>query len=275
MFDMELHFFKKLLGLPKSIVLEFVQQRENHITPGHPSIFSSSQEILILLLWLRHYPVDIFLGSIFHSSKQTIRNTRIRMLHWMYDLLKDRLSLRSLEYRLEHSCRIFNTRYTYVLDGTEQAVTGSNNGVIDTRFYSAKKKKHTVNVLIVSTVENHKVLWISKCFPGSYNDQAIVDLTRAEWYDKFHPLEWGAGDHGFDASRKKGMNIDTPPDRCYPLFRIFSKKRVGSEWVNEYFHNWAVTRLPIRTPVGDPNMLDIHTMAWRLVGVFINDFWRL
>ena len=55
------------------------------------------------MIYLRHYPVDLFLCVLFNASRQTIYNTRTRVLDWLYDTLKDRLTARSLQWRLDRS----------------------------------------------------------------------------------------------------------------------------------------------------------------------------
>jgi len=147
--------FHELVGLSKESVVWLI----NQIKIGHngrTKIFSIKDEVLLFLLHIRHYPVDVFLASF--------------------------VTLQTLEWRLRHSCKILHSMYTFVLDGSEQPATGSANPILDTSFYSAKKKKHTVNILVVASL-NKKILYISPSYPGSVNDIEIVRRTRHLWYD--------------------------------------------------------------------------------------------
>jgi hypothetical protein len=45
--------------------------------------------------------------------------------------------------------KIFYHTYTWVADGSEQPVQACGNAYYDTLFYSAKKQRHTINVLVV------------------------------------------------------------------------------------------------------------------------------
>ncbi len=55
---------------------EFITKRQldTQKIHGRPTALSAASEVLILLLYLKHYPVDLFLAIIYTVSKQTLRN---------------------------------------------------------------------------------------------------------------------------------------------------------------------------------------------------------
>lgn len=61
----------QLVGLPRHYVLKLVRahaayyKRGSSKLGGRPIVLSSLEEVLLILLHLRHYPVDLFLGSMF------------------------------------------------------------------------------------------------------------------------------------------------------------------------------------------------------------------
>jgi hypothetical protein len=268
--------FEKLIGLPKYVVLDFIEKRrENRQTTskGRPLMLEPEDELLLLLIWLRHSLVDILLSSIFDISKRTATHVRQRMLKWFYNLLKDRLLLQDLDFRLANSTQMFYTTYTFVVDGTEQGVSGSKNPFINTLFYSAKKAKHTINILIVATAKGKKILYISPSYPGSYNDNTITRLTRKEWLDKFHPSETGLGDNGFDGLRQDGIKIDTPPSHEEEIYKLFSSRRIVIENVMADLKDWRALKGEMRMKAKNKEkLLKTHHMMYTVVAVFLNDF---
>jgi hypothetical protein len=138
-----------LFGLTLNVILDFIEQwtstREN--SRGQPPVLTGTDEVLLCLLHLRHYPIDLFLAVIFDISQQTCYNTITRMRDWFYNLLKDELSLQTVEWRLKHSVQFYGLSYTYALDGSEQQVTSADAAWLNGQFYSPKKCKPTTNIL--------------------------------------------------------------------------------------------------------------------------------
>jgi hypothetical protein len=263
--------FHELVGLSKESVVWLI----NQIKIGHngrPKIFSIKDEVLLFLLHIRHYPVDVFLASVWYTSKQNIRNIRNRMLDEFCEVLSPFVTLQTLEWRLRHSCKILHSMYTFVLDGSEQPATGSANPILDTSFYSAKKKKHTVNILVVASL-NKKILYISPSYPGSVNDIEIVRRTRHLWYDLLEKNENGLGDNGFNGLDEDGIQIDSPPDRNSPAYKIFSSQRIIIENVFADLKDWGVLHDEIRMPVAHKEeLLETHNKNWRVVCGLLNKF---
>ena len=70
---------------------------------------------------MRDYPRECFLASVWKTTKQTIHNTRQRMLDWFYELLKPELTVHSLNWRMQHGGTYFmHDLTTFVVDGSEQ-----------------------------------------------------------------------------------------------------------------------------------------------------------
>jgi hypothetical protein len=194
------------------------------------------------------------------------------MLKWFYLLLKDQISLRDLEFRWANSTQIFYTTCTFIVDVTEQAVSGSSNAFMDCLFYSAKKAKHTLNTLVVATAKGKKIIYISPLFLGSFNYNTITLSTRKEWLDRFHPLEIGLGDNGFDGLGKYGIKIDTPPSQEEEMYKIFSSQRICIENVMADLKDWRALKEPLRINTkSKEELLETHHMMYTIVAVFLNN----
>jgi hypothetical protein len=192
------------------------------------------------------------------------------VLDWFYSILGECLSVRSLEYRLAHAKHYFYTLCTFGIDGSEQGIKGqSTNTFYNLKFYSTKKGKHTINVLVIVAL-NGKVLWVSKAFPGSWNDNQINELMCDIWIKLFTPEEHGVGDSGFAGF---GPKIIVPPSRNSPLYSEFSAIRIVVENALADIKDWRCCKDDIRDPVNNvEKVLERHHKKWVVVSVFKNDY---
>jgi hypothetical protein len=88
-----LNEFKQLFGLSKSVVEQFINEREFiGSNQDQPKYMSTKDEIVLVLLYLCQHSVDIFLAAVFKSQK-IIYNTKHCLIVWFYQLLKNKLSI--------------------------------------------------------------------------------------------------------------------------------------------------------------------------------------
>lgn len=236
---------------------------------GAPSLLGPEDEVLLLLIYLRHYLVDGLLGLIFGVSKRSAINTRNRMLDFFYNLLAPSLELGTAEWRLKNSKELYSI-FTYVLDGSEQPVLASDSPQIDLEYYSVKKKKHTINTIVMINVRTRRIIYVSPSYPGSYNDSDILKETSEEWFPKLDPNECGMGDNGFEGF--ESLRISTPPANT-TLAKTFSKYRVRIENTIASLKDWKALKYQLRIPPSKKaNILSLHHKMWVIVSVFVNDF---
>jgi len=145
---------KKLLGVTREKLMElielYVDHRKQH-TLGQPHKLSPAEEMLLILTFLRHHLVDVLMGALFNIHQNLVGAVRKRMLHFLYDNLREELSMETREFRVAAAggCRIFRSTFTVILDGSEQPVTASGDEVLNNRFYS-KKRNNTASMLCSS-----------------------------------------------------------------------------------------------------------------------------
>jgi len=262
--------FQELVGLSKFVVEQFIQRRSLVQIKGRPPKQSAREEVLFLFIHLRQYPVDIFLAVIEEQSKQTACNSRLRMLDWFYQLLKERLSFHSLEWRLQRSFQLFHTTYTFLLDGTEQPTVQSSDPFLDAQLFSAKSNQHCITILIFGSADGKKVLGLSFSFPGSVSDLSMMRKTLLEWKKELTDNDWGLADAGFEGLEESGINLTTvkPQSNSNPLL---SSKRIEIEHLIERLKNWKALKYKLRIlPLNDP--IQYHHKCWTIIAVLINDY---
>ena len=172
--------------------------------------------------------------------------------------------------RLAQSCTFFRMRYTFIIDGSEQPCLSSRDMMRDTEFYSAKKGKHTVTILMIMSIKG-QILYLSSSFPGISTDKQLVQETKDEWMWAFDAEENGLGDLGF-TMRGDGTCIDTPPaDRASPLYRQMASIRIRIEQKFAEIKKWRATKETLRIPPAKrEKLLLTHNKYWTLAAVFVN-----
>lgn len=226
-------------------------------------VLSAKEEVLLGLIFLRHYPIDSLLGAMFQVPVRSANHIRHRIVNCFYEHFKKELN--DLEkQRIERGVVILDLLHTWVIDGSEQPVKKSSDPVTDTRFYSVKKSKHTINIVAVIAVDGF-IMWLSRSYPGSVNDREIVKQTRSDWYDKFGEDEWGLGDKGFAGFR--GWRFTIPGDPGEELSRQISRYRIRVENKFADIKQWRATREQLRA---DDNILEEHQKNWVIVSGFLN-----
>lgn len=266
--------FHELVGISQNQLSDLVAKVKTHEKnlQGAPRVFSTQEEVLLTLLWLRHHCVDLFLAAVYKTGRTTIQNIRKRMLTMLSTIAQQTISTQTLEWRLHHSCTLFHDKYTFIVDGSEQKVKKSKIPATDIKFFSAKKKQHSINILIVRSVESPRILYLSPSYAGSVHDINIVRGTRKEWYDLFDKQERGMGDAGFNGLLKEGIQIDTPPADA-DTYKVFSSKRILVENSIAAIKDWRACRDEIQISPGfEEHILDEHNKCWKIAAMLLNEY---
>lgn len=268
--------FQELVGLPKVVVDKMVQRRQEarENKRGTPCLLSPTDEIVFFLLFLRHHLVDNLLGLLFDISHQTAYNTRKRMTQYMYQEYGSLLTLKDVNWRKENGISIFEQRFTWVADGSEQPVLAPRiSSALNTYFFSAKKGRCTINILIVINIQTKQILYLSPSVGGSVNDNELVIKTAKEWHGKFEDDENGLGDKGFNGLDKEGIRITTPTGGPHELInKVISRYRVRVENVIADLKNWHALDYQLRMKTKNrEKALAFHNQLWTIGAVFVNE----
>jgi len=267
--------FEELIGVQKDFVFAFISDYDSHRRTLKKSHFhfSSMLEVLIFLIWLRQYPVGIFLASIFGSTKQTILNVTNRLQDWFYDYMKDRVNWKNYEWRLANSITLLGIIYTFILDGFEQEVGNPKNATDNIKLFSGKKGKHTVNTLlfVAASAQSKRILFFSNTVGGSMNDPALTISSTKDWISKVVEQERGLGDSIFENLGE--LPIDRIPEKNSPCYSEFCGARFIVENVIAELRDWKVLKYPIRSSLRNPKALMEHyNKQCYIVGALVNDF---
>jgi hypothetical protein len=238
---------------------------------GRPPILSPADEVLLFLLWLRHYPVDMLLAVIFAISESTVRSVRQRLLHWFYTEHKTELTLHTPKWRKDRGIVFMNHMYTFIVDGTEQPCAGSADPLRDFEFFSSKKSQHSLNILLVTALDG-TILYVSPSFGGSRIDLLVAKATLQDWFMKFEEDEYGLADSGFQGLNRCRV-FTPPPNRSDPLWKMHAHFRAIIKQRNADMKDFRATHDAWRAPVQRKEELLVeHHKVWVVVAVFVNKY---
>ena len=190
---------------------------------------------------------------------------------WFYDFLSPQLSLMTPDQRLANCVTIFGKSFTFVVDGSEQPVPSSSHHFCNGEFYSVKKGKPTVNILIVIHIETKHILFLSESCPGSQNDNEIVWKTRGKWIDQFSQQEYGLRGEGFNGISDLRIVTNGINEEFNNLMKKF---RIRVENVIETCKNFAALKNQLRVPPAPQTgkLLSTHQQNWVIGAVLVNYF---
>jgi len=212
------------------------QERQRAKGGGPQSKLDSPEKMLFfLLVYLRHYPMQEFMGALFGFTQSQANRWILRLTPLLKQALEDELVLperttANLDQLLEDSGAL-----KLLLDGTDRPIRRPKDPAKQKECYSGRKKRHTVkNVLLTC---QRAVQFLSPTAPGSQSDKRLAEpLEQVEIPTRSVVI----GDLGFQglnltnkslihpAKKPKGRELN-PAFR--PFNRVVSGVRVGIEHV--------------------------------------------
>jgi len=212
--------------------------RQRAIGGGHPFELEERDHILLTVVWLRVYPSHVVLGYLFGVSGITVGRTIQRVLPILEQAGHDTMRMpdpgkkrrRNLDDLLRDTPQL-----AVVIDSFEQRLQRVKDKSEADRYYSGKKKQHTLKSQVAVNEQTGQIVDTSQSVPGPTADMnlleqsglmerlpdgvgAIGDLGYVG-IDKLHPKGLAA------CPRRKPRGQDRPPeDVIYNT--AFSRRRI-------------------------------------------------
>ncbi|XP_033744337.1 uncharacterized protein LOC117330224 [Pecten maximus] len=243
------------LKAEKFIIIDATQRFPlNYVDGWTPGIISKSDQLLMCLMKLKLNSPLLDLAERFCTSKTTIHNifiTFIFALHEVFfqgmiennipSLLKCKSSMPA-SFGDFSCCRL-------VIDATEvtQDVPGQDMKA-QSQTYSSYKNRHTVKS-VTGVAPNRAVVYVSKLYPGSTSDVAIVE--HSNMLAQLSPGDLILSDKGFTIHPllPPGVHLNIPPflkdkGQYTPaevqVCRKIARSRIHVERVNERIKNFEI-----------------------------------
>jgi hypothetical protein len=134
---------------------------------------SPAQKLFFILLYLRHYPIQQFMGAVFGFSQAQANKWILRLVPLLKKALKRELVLperrvANLDHLLDQEPEL-----KLLLDGTDRPIRRPKDRQKQEDCYSGRKKRHTVkNVLLTC---GRTVGFLSPTVAGSQSDKRVAE----------------------------------------------------------------------------------------------------
>lgn len=215
--------------------------RERAPGGGRPFELTHRDQLLLTIVWLRHYPIFEVLGYLFGISKPSASRVIPRVLPVLEQTGRDtmRMPAPGRQRRKKLADLLADTpELAVIIDTFEQPIERPQDHAQAKTFYSGKKKRHTLKVQVAVDEETGAFVEVSASLPGPTSDLGLLkssgllgrlptgvgalgDLAYLGM-DKVHP-EVGA------ATPRRKPRGQPRPEADIAYNREFSKRRVKVE----------------------------------------------
>jgi len=250
--------------------------RRRAIGAGRRFGLTPRDQLLLTIVWLRHYPTNEALAYFFDVSDSTVSRAIHRWLPLLEAAGQDTMRLPDpgRKHRRQVDAVLAEQPALLVLvDTFEQPVQRANDRAEADRHYSGKKKDHTLKSQVVTDEFYGRVVDVAESVPGPTAD---ITLLKASKLLERLPEEVGAGGDlayvGADKLHPRGLVV-TPrrkprgqerPAADIEYNRAFARRRVPVEHTIGLMRRYqAITQL-------DRHHRQHHTERVRAVAGLVN-----
>ena len=165
---------------------------------GHPFTVSFREQLLLTVIWLRVYPTSPVLGFLFGVSHPTVLRTISRVLPILEQAGRDTMRLPDHGQRGRRSRRGLPEllaaipELAVIVDTFEQRVQRPRDRDDADRYYSGKKKQHTLKAQVATDRDTGKVVDVPDSVCGPTHDLAL--LKSSGLLDRLAPDVGALGD---------------------------------------------------------------------------------
>jgi len=138
--------------------------------------FSPIGMTLLLLLWLRQYPVDYFIEWIFGVPQSSFVKYRWQIIFKLFTHYNNSLLFPSKADRSISSVKFRNNTVVMVVDGTEQKCIAHVDRRVSKTTRSGKKKTNTITKLAGINPSTGKLMYFVCSYRGGESDMALCKI---------------------------------------------------------------------------------------------------
>jgi hypothetical protein len=182
-------------------------ERQRQVGSGRkPALRTTADKLLFILFYVKTYPLQEIMAFSFGMSQG-------QACYWIHVLSAVlRQTLAALEQLPERdpaqlaSNLVENGETTLGIDGTERRIQRPKDDREQRKYYSGKKKAHTVKNNVVASLASRRVEYLSNTYEGKKHDKKICDeeqLTFPEGSTLYK-------DTGFQGYEPSGVNTVQP-----------------------------------------------------------------
>jgi len=218
------------------------EQDEQRATPrqrarggGRRAALATRQDkLLFILFYYRFYPLQEVQGFFFGMGKTQAHDWVHRLTPLVSKALGYELQLPARQAASVEEVLAACPELSFIIDGTERPIERPKDKDKQKKYYSGKKKKHTVKNLIISETKTKKIKVLSPTVAGKQHDKSLAD-EQAYVYPKGTRLYKDTGFQGYEPKHTRTKQPKNKPrgaelsDKEKEQNRRISKVRIGVE----------------------------------------------
>jgi hypothetical protein len=212
---------------------EKTKTRINTKGGGRPPKLSIAEKLCLCLFYLKHAVTFEVLGLLFDISQTTANDQFHYWLDFLYDLLPASL-FEEMEKRGEdmEKFRQELEQYRLLVDSTEQDIERPSAQGVGRKYYSEKKKSHTVKSSIIALPKGGDIVDVTTGHCGPESDISLFRKQTPKFGDnqQFDGDKAYVGEDNINTPQKKPRNGELT-DEQKEENKIFSTSRIFIEHV--------------------------------------------
>lgn len=235
----------------------YEKKRQREVGGGRKAKFSSDrQKLFFILFYYKVYPTFRFAQAIFELAKCNIQYWKEFLEPVLFEALGYELKLPKV--RVNGMTGLFEVcpaLREFIVDASERPVRRPKNPKDQTRYYSGKKKRHTVKNQLIVNPKTKRILSVSATVEGKLHDKKLMEKDPTIYYAP--PKARGLGDLGYQGVREINplvtfvTPIKKPPkqelsDPDKTTNKTLSAIRVRAEHSLAYLKHFAILTHPFR-----------------------------
>lgn len=179
------------------------EKRIREVGGGRKSKLSTDQQkLFFILFYYRNYPTLRLAQVLFEIEDSNL----CHWIHFLSDALFSALGyqLKLPEIRINSLYGLFTicpALREFIVDGTERPIERPKDNNRQQKYYSGKKKRHTIKNQVVIHPKSKRILFVSKTVEGKMHDKTLLEETGILL--KVPPKSCGLGDSGYEGVRKE------------------------------------------------------------------------
>jgi len=251
-------------------------------------ITEPADRLLLGLFYLKTYPIQEVLAYFFGVSQAQVNVYIYKCVSILHRALRKMGQLPERDYEHLETALASCEMLEFGLDGTERQRERPKETEDQKKYYSGKKKKHTLKNNLLVDSNSRKVCYLSETVPGKTHDKKLADDSQMT-FPQNSILEQDTGFQGYQPEevhviqpakkpRKKELSVENKfmnqvisstrvvvenvicgVKRCRIVKDIFRNKKEGfDDLVMEIACGLHNLRVEHRTPKMDINLIDFY-----------------
>lgn len=153
-----------------------IESRQRQRGGGRRSTIPEIEDKLVfILVYFRHYPVQVLQGLLFGMSQPQANDWIHRLTPILNAALDREQQLPARQARDIESLLETCPELEFMIDGTERPIRRPKDEIAQRAKYSGKKKRHTVKNNVITDKQTGKVKGLSPTVAGCQHDKKLAD----------------------------------------------------------------------------------------------------